>query len=457
MTRRPIAALLTLLLTLAALAGTAGTAAAFPPGQGPGGPILVVSDPADPFGRYYAEILTAEGLNAFDVRDVAQVSAATLSGYSVVILAPTAVSPTLASSLSAWVQGGGNLIAMRPDASLAGLLGLGSDTGDLDNRYIRVNTSSAPGVGITGETIQFHDRADLWTLAGATPVADLYSTATAATAQSRRDAAQRRHGRRPGRGVHLRPGPLDRPDAPGQPGLGGRRAGLRARRLDEVERLVLWREAGRRAAGLGESQQGRHPAGGRAAATAGEPRHADECRPHADAALLVLPARRASGRGHDGRRPHERRDRRPLQSVPAAQPAGLLGRGLGVRALDVVRLHEQQHDGRPSRGLPGARLRDRAASQRGLRELHGGLAARVLAEPASRFPRQVGGRGGAAHQPHPLHRLERLGQRGERGERVRDPAGHELLLLARQLGPEPARDVHRVGHSRCDSPTSTAR
>ena len=181
MTRRPIAALLTLLLTLAALAGTAGTAAAFPPGQGPGGPILVIGDPADPFDRYYAEILTAEGLNAFDVRDVAQVSAATLSGYSVVILAPTAVSPTLASSLSAWVQGGGNLIAMRPDASLAGLLGLGSDTGDLDNRYIRVNTSSAPGVGISGETIQFHDRADLWTLAGATPVADLYSTATAAT------------------------------------------------------------------------------------------------------------------------------------------------------------------------------------------------------------------------------------------------------------------------------------
>ena len=46
-----------------------------------GGPILVVSDPADPFGRYYAEILTAEGLNAFEVRDVGQVSAATLSGW----------------------------------------------------------------------------------------------------------------------------------------------------------------------------------------------------------------------------------------------------------------------------------------------------------------------------------------------------------------------------------------
>ena len=86
MTRRPIAKLLTFVLTLAAVAGFAGTAEAFPPGQGPGGPILVISDPSDPFDRYYAEILTAEGLNAFDVRNADQVSDATLSGYSVVIL-----------------------------------------------------------------------------------------------------------------------------------------------------------------------------------------------------------------------------------------------------------------------------------------------------------------------------------------------------------------------------------
>ena len=34
------------------------------PGVGPGGPIQVITDPGDPFGRYYAEILRAEGLNA---------------------------------------------------------------------------------------------------------------------------------------------------------------------------------------------------------------------------------------------------------------------------------------------------------------------------------------------------------------------------------------------------------
>jgi hypothetical protein len=180
-TRRRILTLATILLTIAAVGGSAGTASAFPPGQGPGGPILVVSNPADPFSRYYAEILTAEGLNAFEVRDIAQVTDATLSGYSVAILAPTTLTASQAASLSSWVQGGGNLIAMRPDPTLAGLLGLGSDTGDLTNGYIDVNTASGPGVGITGETMQFHDRADLWTLAGATSVADLYSGPTTST------------------------------------------------------------------------------------------------------------------------------------------------------------------------------------------------------------------------------------------------------------------------------------
>jgi hypothetical protein len=180
-TRRRIATLATVLLTLAARAGLADTATAFPPGQGPGGPILIITDPDEPFGHYYAEILTAEGLNAFDVRDVGQISDAALSGYSVVILAPTALTSTQASSLSSWVQAGGNLIAMRPGTVLAGLLGLGSDTGDLDNGYVRVDTTSGPGAGVTGDTMQFHGRADRWTLAGATNVADLYSNATTPT------------------------------------------------------------------------------------------------------------------------------------------------------------------------------------------------------------------------------------------------------------------------------------
>jgi hypothetical protein len=152
------------------------------PGEGPGGPILVVVNDGDPFGRYYAEILRAEGLNEFSVANLGALEPQTLSGYDVVLLASTALSDAQASALSGWVVGGGNLIAMRPDARLGGVLGLGADTGDVAEGYVGVDTSSPPGAGITGATMQFHGTADRWSLAGATPVATLFADATSATA-----------------------------------------------------------------------------------------------------------------------------------------------------------------------------------------------------------------------------------------------------------------------------------
>jgi hypothetical protein len=85
------------------------------------------------------------------------------------------------STLTTWVNGGGNLIALHPDKQLAGLLGL-TDTGTtLANGYLLVNTTTGPGTGIVGQTIQYHGSADRYTLAGATSIATLYSSASAAT------------------------------------------------------------------------------------------------------------------------------------------------------------------------------------------------------------------------------------------------------------------------------------
>src|SRR5262249_23462238 len=53
---------------------------------GPGGPVLVLSNTANPFSRYYGEILLSEGLNAFSVKSIDQVSPASLGAYDVVIL-----------------------------------------------------------------------------------------------------------------------------------------------------------------------------------------------------------------------------------------------------------------------------------------------------------------------------------------------------------------------------------
>ena len=67
------------------------------------------------------------------------------------------------------MQGGGDLIAMRPDPQLAPLLGLGADGGDVAEGYLGVDTGTAPGRGITGAPMQFHGTADRWSAAARAP------------------------------------------------------------------------------------------------------------------------------------------------------------------------------------------------------------------------------------------------------------------------------------------------
>ncbi len=94
------------------------------PNQGPGGPILVITSSSSTYGTYYAEILRNEGFNAFSVADIGSVTPASLVAYDVVILAEMPLTGAQVTTLSDWVNAGGNLIAMQPDAQLAGLLGI---------------------------------------------------------------------------------------------------------------------------------------------------------------------------------------------------------------------------------------------------------------------------------------------------------------------------------------------
>ncbi len=158
------------------------TTAAPPAPDGPGGPILVISGGANPFGRFYGDILRNEGLNEYLAVDISAVTASTLAAYDVVVLGEVALSDAQVAMLTTWVNGGGNLIAMRPDKKLAGLAGLADAASTLANAYLLVNTAGGPGAGIVNQTIQFHGAADRYTLAGATAVGTLYSNATTATA-----------------------------------------------------------------------------------------------------------------------------------------------------------------------------------------------------------------------------------------------------------------------------------
>ncbi|WP_051244526.1 DUF4082 domain-containing protein [Azohydromonas australica] len=173
---------LLLLGWLLVLASWTRPALAADPAQGPGGPILVLTSGNSNFGTYYAEILRNEGFNAFAVAEVGSVSAATLSAYDVVILAKTSLSAAQVTMLSDWVNAGGNLIAMAPGSGLAPLLGLTSTGAQLANGYLLVDTANPVGNGIVSQTMQFHGSADRYTLSGATALATLYSSASAATA-----------------------------------------------------------------------------------------------------------------------------------------------------------------------------------------------------------------------------------------------------------------------------------
>lgn len=145
-----------------------------------GGPILVVSKSSNPFSKYAAEILRAEGLNEFDVSDISLVTPVLLNNYDVVVLGEMTLSAGDVTNLTTWVNAGGTLIAFKPDAQLATLLGITPVVGSLSDKYILVNNTGA-GVGIVNQTIQFHGSSNFYSLNGATALATLYSAASTAT------------------------------------------------------------------------------------------------------------------------------------------------------------------------------------------------------------------------------------------------------------------------------------
>src|SRR6185436_4253399 len=169
-----------LLILVAAFVGTPGFAQTNP-NQGPGGPILVITNGNQNFGKFYAEILRTEGFNEFTVAEIGSVTATTLNSYDLVILAKMSVTTTQASMFSTWVTAGGNLIAMDPAPELATLLGITPTANTLSNGYLLVNTATRAGAGSVDETIQFHGTARMSGLNGASSLATLYSDAVSTT------------------------------------------------------------------------------------------------------------------------------------------------------------------------------------------------------------------------------------------------------------------------------------
>jgi hypothetical protein len=153
-------------------------------------PILVVvndSYSGNKFGRYLGEILRAEGLNAYTLLDISAVTSTELSQHQLTILAETPLTSGQASMFTAYVNGGGKLLAMRPDSQIASLFGLGASAGSQTDGYFRINNSTAwnndvPGMGLTNSSLQIHGTSQKYALLnGAVMLAQLYSSRTTST------------------------------------------------------------------------------------------------------------------------------------------------------------------------------------------------------------------------------------------------------------------------------------
>ena len=364
------------------------------PNVGPGGPVLLVKG-SEPFGSYLPEIVRAEGLNLFTTGGTGALTSSGLAPYTTVILGETTLTADQVTALTDWVNAGGNLVALRPDPALAGLLGLTVAGGTLSEGYIRVDTAASPGAGIVGETMQFHGTADQYPAVRDAGRGHALQQRNDGNAVPGGFAPQRGHRRRIGRRLHVRPRSLGRPNPPGQPGLGQHQR-RRQRRAGAGRRPVPQRQRPR----LGEPGQGRHPAGGRAAAPARQRPHRDHARRDAAAPLLVPAARRGGGPRDDGRRTRRGQRADASQQRDYCQPGRLLGRGLGLHPLDLVPLpHLSLDDAGAGQRLRGPRLRDRAPSEHGLRQLHADAIRRCPDHPAGRAGREVPRPRAVDHEP----------------------------------------------------------
>lgn len=141
----------------------------------PSNPILVLGSDKN-FGTYTTEILKTEGFNEFQIepfRD-AKVTVNYLKQFDVVILTETILTRKQSSVILAYVKGGGNLIAFKPDSKLNDLFGVTGVEGGIDASYIGINPGEEISKGLTTETIQLHGEASKLELKNGKKIAAFY-------------------------------------------------------------------------------------------------------------------------------------------------------------------------------------------------------------------------------------------------------------------------------------------
>ncbi|MCX6254144.1 MAG: hypothetical protein NTV31_06650 [Bacteroidia bacterium] len=139
-------------------------------------PVLLLATDTD-FGTYTVEILKTEGFNEIVVDSLADenVTASYLTQFDLVILAESKIDRVKLNMIREYVKNGGKLIALHPDPELAELFGIIPRGGSISDGYIRIDTTKEQGKGLTSRLLQFHGKADYYTLNGAGSLAILFA------------------------------------------------------------------------------------------------------------------------------------------------------------------------------------------------------------------------------------------------------------------------------------------
>jgi hypothetical protein len=139
-------------------------------------PILVLADDSN-FGSYTGEILKAEGFNEFKIESPNDpvVTLKRLNDFDIVILAETTLTDAQKKLFFRYVEGGGRLVAFRPDKRLAPLFGLKDISKTVEEGCIGIDTAKGIGKGLISQTLQYHGASDLYQLNGGVKIAGLYA------------------------------------------------------------------------------------------------------------------------------------------------------------------------------------------------------------------------------------------------------------------------------------------
>lgn len=137
-------------------------------------PVLILATNQD-FGTYTSEILKTEGFNGFELDSLGsdKISKSFLSKFDLVLLAESKIENPKLSILKDYVKKGGRLISLHSYPELADVFGIAPLRGSITDGYVRIDTSSFPGKGLSAKQLKFHGKADYYKLNGAVTLATL--------------------------------------------------------------------------------------------------------------------------------------------------------------------------------------------------------------------------------------------------------------------------------------------